>query len=29
MNLLKLKDHHPYEAHMDGAPDLFVSLMPK
>lgn len=29
MNLLKLKDHHPYEAHIEGAAHLFVNLMPK
>ena len=28
-NLLNLKDRHPYLEHIGGAPDLFVSLMPK
>lgn len=29
MNLLKLKEHHPYEAYIEGAPYLFINLMPK
>lgn len=29
MNLLKLKDRHPYEAEIQGATNLFVNLMPK
>lgn len=29
MNLLNLKDRHPYLADIGGAPDLFISLMPK
>ena len=28
-NLLNLKDRHPYLEHIGGAPDLFISLMPK
>jgi len=28
-NLLNLKDRHPYLEHIGGAPDLFMSLMPK
>lgn len=29
MNLLKLKDPHPYETDIEGATHLFVNLMPK
>jgi len=29
MNLLKLKDRHPYDAHIEGATHLFIRLMPK
>ena len=29
MNLLKLKDRHPYKEHIEGAVYLFVNLMPK
>lgn len=29
MNLLNLKDRHPYWVHIGGAPELFVNLMPK
>jgi hypothetical protein len=28
MNLLRLKDRHPYLTHVGGAPDLFLNLMP-
>lgn len=28
LNLLKLKDRHPYMPNVGGAPDLFMSLMP-
>jgi len=29
MNLLKLKDRHPYEIEIQGATNLFINLMPK
>lgn len=29
LNLLKLRDRHPYHKNIDGASDVFVSLMPK
>ena len=29
IDLLNPKDHHPYWIDIGGAPDLFVSLMPK
>lgn len=29
MNLLKLKDRHPYLVNVKGAPDLFINLMPQ
>lgn len=29
MNLLKLKDRHPYEEDIEGAAHLFINLMPK
>jgi hypothetical protein len=29
VNLLNLKERHPYWSHIGGAPELFVSLMPK
>jgi hypothetical protein len=29
VNLLNLKERHPYWSHIGGAPELFISLMPK
>jgi len=29
MNLLKLKDRHPYKSHIEGAAHLFINLMPE